>query len=257
MSSPAIDGSLEKWLCAQVVAQGEPFRHKSVLLDVGAYQGDFARTMLEMPGTPFQRAVLFEPNPQNFTYLKERFAGNASVQLENCACHCTAGRQTMFCQGESYTASLLPYATPTPEGAARQFTVKTLTLDEYLAPQDFRGNIGLIKIDTQGNDLRVLQGGEATLRSSRPWLVVELIYTPLYLGQAQPLELAQWLDGQGYFWAAQFNEFYNEAGWLAWSDACFAPKEACASSGTAFFPRPTAPAARKKLWKRWRDRLSS
>ena len=257
MSSPAIDGSLEKWLCAQVVAQGEQFRHKSVLLDVGAYQGDFARTLLEMPGAPFQRAILFEPNPQNFTFLKERFGGNASVQLENCACHCAAGRQTLFCQGESYTASLLPYATPTPDGAARQFTVKTLTLDEYLATQEWRDHIGLIKVDTQGNDLRVLQGAAATLRRSRPWLVVELIYAPFYVGQASPLELAQWLGGQGYFWAAQFNEFYTQAGWLAWSDACFVPKETFASSGTAFFARPTAPAARKSLWKRWRDRSRS
>jgi FkbM family methyltransferase len=257
MSSPALDGSLEKWLCGQVVAHGDQFRNKSVLLDVGAYRGDFARTLLAVPDGPFRRAVLFEPNPQSFTFLQERFAGNSTAQLENCACDCAGGEQTLFCQGESYTGSLLAYAAPAPDPSARQFTVKKLTLDEYLAARDFRQNIGLIKIDTQGNDLRVLQGAAATLRASRPWLVVELIYVPLYVGQARPLELAQWLDGQGYFWAAQFNEVYTQDGWLAWSDACFVPTEAFASSGTAFFPRPTAPEARKNFWRRWRQRPRS
>jgi FkbM family methyltransferase len=267
MSCPTIDGSLEKWLCAQVVAQRNLFRNKAVLLDVGAYRGEFARTLLGVPDGPFHRAVLFEPNPQSFTWLQERFAANASVQLENCACDCVAGEQTLFCRGESYTGSLLPYADPAPDPASRQFTVNRILLDEYLATRDFRQNIGLIKIDTQGNDWRVLQGSVATLRANRPWLVVELIYTPLYLGQAKPLELAQWLDGQGYSWAAQFNEFYTQAGWLAWSDACFVPKECFPPSGTAFFPRPSAPAAgqslpsaaaaRKNLWQRWRNRLAS
>jgi FkbM family methyltransferase len=255
--APAIDGSLEKWLCAQVVAQEDQFRNKSVLLDVGAYKGDFARTLLAVPAGPFRRAVLFEPNPQSFAFLQERFSGNPSVQLENCACDCAGGEQTLFCQGESYTGSLLPYASPTRDPSARQFTVKKLTLDDYLAGRDLRQKIGLIKIDTQGNDLRVLQGAAAALRASRPWLVVELIYGRHYVGQARPLELAQWLDGQGYFWAAQFNEVYSQAGWLAWSDACFVPTEAFASSGTAFFPRPAAPAAGRSFWRRWRHRLRS
>jgi len=65
--------------------------------------------------------------------------------------------------------------------------------------------------------------------------------------------MARWLDEQGYFWAAQFNEYYTEDGWLAWSDGCFVPKEFYKEAGSTFIPR-TSPAPAKKsflgrLWK--------
>jgi hypothetical protein len=53
------------------------------------------------------------------------------------------------------------------EGAAAQ------TLDDYLAARNVE-RVDFIKLDVDGNELRVLQGGRETLRRFRPVLVTEL-----------------------------------------------------------------------------------
>ena len=252
MNAPAIDGSLEKWLSAQLLARAAEFARKNVLLDVGGYHGDFAAQFIGLKGGPFGRAILFEPNPDNFSHLKNRFQGREEIQTEQLACDVSAGSKTFFCQGETYTGSLLPYDKRPDSRPVAEFSVNAVVLDGFLAAQNVRSQIGLIKIDTQGNDLRVLQGASATLRESRPWIVVELMYAPHYVGQASPLELTQWLREAGYFLAAQFNEYYTADGWLAWSDACFVPEECRGPRQKEFFPRPIPPEPRprKGFWRR-------
>ena len=81
--------------------------------------------------------------------------------------------------------------------------------------------------------------------------MAELIFVPLYEGQAQPAEIASWLAGQGYVMAAQFNEYYTGNGWLGWADACFVPRELTAEYSEDFRPRPVAdqPTPRRGFWR--------
>ena len=252
MKSAAIDGSLEKWLSAQLAARAAEFAGKNLLLDVGGYHGDFAAEFIGLKEGPFSRAILFEPNPENFSHLKNRFQARPEIQTEQAACDVSAGKKTFFCQGETYTGSLLPYDRRPDSRPVAEFSVDVIVLDDFLAARQVRSQVGLIKIDTQGNDLRVLQGASATLRESRPWLVVELMFAPHYVGQCAPLDLALWLREAGYFLAAQFNEFYSADGWLAWADACFVPDECRGPRQKDFYPRPIAPEAppRKNFWRR-------
>ena len=69
-----VDGSLEKWLRQQLTARGHGLTGRRLLLDVGAYHGDFAATYLSVPESGFDRAILFEPNPANFNFLGQQFA---------------------------------------------------------------------------------------------------------------------------------------------------------------------------------------
>jgi FkbM family methyltransferase len=251
----ATDGSLEKWLTQQLAACAPHFRERSVLLDVGAYHGDFARTFLTQPNAVFNQAILFEPNPANLPALRQNFVGDSRALIEALACDETVGDREFFCTGPTYTGSLLPYHAAT----AQRSTVQCVTLDSYAGQRGLAGRIGLLKIDTQGNDLRVLRGAINTLQSSRPWIVAELIFTPLYQNQAQPHEIAAWLAAQGYSQAAMFNEFYSHNGWLGWADACFVPREAIIGLTDEYAPRPTAEQAARNAppqpgcWKRWRQ----
>ncbi len=119
------------------------------------------------------------------------------------------------------------------------------TVDELLTGMDFSQRVGLIKVDTQGNELRVLQGATRTLRTSRPWIVVEMLATPRFVKQATPLEITRFLADEKYFLGAQFNEYYTATGWLAWYDACFVPQELFSMNVTANLPRPTAAETRR------------
>jgi FkbM family methyltransferase len=233
-----LNGTLEDWLGLQIATHEESFKQRPMLIDIGAYHGDFAARFLG--DKTFREAILFEPNPTNYLEIEKRFADRNDVKLEVVACDMQSGEREFFCAGETYTGSLLPYGTPTPTPVERS-VVQCVTLDSYLNEHALLDKIGLIKIDTQGNDLRVLQGAEEMLRVSRPWIVAELIYVPLYENQGHPHELALWLADYGYTMAAQFNEYYTQNGWLAWSDACFVPKELTATFPDSFLGRPVLP----------------
>jgi FkbM family methyltransferase len=240
----AIDGSLENWLFQQMGNRTDVFSKKSLLLDVGAYHGDFAAACLSDSGGKLKRAILFEPNPGNLKFLSNRFSGNPAVQLEPFACDVEASERKFFCQGETYTGSLLHYET-TSAAPMQEMTVRCIALDGFLKEKKLSDQVGLLKIDTQGNDLKVLQGAQELLGRGRPWIVCEQIYLPLYESQAQPHEIAQCLARHNYVMAAQFNEYYNGDGWLAWSDACFVPRESIGNVGEAFQSRPTGEGERK------------
>jgi len=247
--TPAINlcGTLEDWLESQFAAGHGSIHRGKRMVDIGGYHGDFAFRFM---GTGhFEEAIIFEPNPENHAHIERRFEGNAKVRVERAACDNQAGQREFFCAGETYTGSLLPYETATPTPVARS-VVECVTLDGYLAALEAQGKLGLLKIDTQGNDLRVLQGASETLRQSRPWIVVELIYVALYARQAATHELASWLAERDYVLGAQFNEFYTAEGWLAWSDACFLPRELTARFTEPFRPRPVPP-RRRSRWRRW------
>lgn len=247
--NPKLNGTLEDWLRAQLVTQAAWFKGRPTLIDVGAYHGDFTACFLGK--TDLCQAVLFEPNPKNFVEIGKRFAGRSEVKLESAACDVQDGEREFFCAGETYTGSLLPYGTATPTPVERS-VVPCIMLDRYLTQYQLLDKIGLLKIDTQGNDLRVLQGAAAMLQASRPWIVAELINVPLYEKQAWPHELASWLAGRGYAMAAQFNEYYTGDGWLAWSDACFVPKELMERFNEGFLGRPIAstPKPRRTIWQK-------
>jgi FkbM family methyltransferase len=244
-----LHGTLEDWLDAQLISHAGTFTQRPILLDIGAYHGDFAARFLD--NGRFHEAILFEPNPKNFAEIEKRFAGRSEAKIENAACDTQAGERAFFCAGETYTGSLLPYRRPTPTPVERS-VVQCVTLDGYLNEHQALDKIGLVKIDTQGNDLRVLQGAETLLRVSRPWIVVELIYVPHYENQGHPHDLALWLAARGYTLAAQFNEYYTANGWLAWSDACFVPKELAENFSENFLGRPKASShkQRRGFWRR-------
>jgi FkbM family methyltransferase len=237
--SPNIGGSLEDWLENQMVLHAGFFRERPLLLDVGAYHGDFSRRFAGTPASLFLEAVLFEPNPESFSRLQQEFTSDKRFRLEARACADRAGSATLYCQGERYTGSLLSYQNERP-GPKNEHAVSVTSVDEFLSGMDFPRHVGLIKVDTQGNDLRVLQGAVRTLRTSRCWVVVEMLATPRFVNQATPLETMQFLAAEKYFLAAQFNEFYTATGWLAWYDACFVPQELFSMDVTANFPRPAA-----------------
>ena len=233
---PNVSGSLEDWLKGEIARYADWFRERPLMVDAGAFHGDFARPFLAMPGSPFREAVLFEPNPDSFKVLQQKVAGDRKFRLVPKACSDQPGHAQLYCQGELYTGSLLPYDGERP-GPRNEYQVDITTLDDFLFAENLASRIGLIKIDTQGNDLRVLKGGVRTLRAGRPWLVVEMNTTPRFVNQGKAVDTMRFLEEENYFLAAQFNDFYTSTGWLAWYDACFVPRELFSMDPLTNFPR--------------------
>jgi FkbM family methyltransferase len=233
---PNVGGSMEDWLEGELARYAYWFHERPLLVDVGAYHGDFAGRFMTAPNTPFREALLFEPNPESFQLIQRKLKVDARYHLERKACSDGVGIAKLGCSGEYYTGSLLPYEGERP-GAKNEFEVDVTTLDAVMLAGNSAARAGLIKIDAQGKDLQVLRGAIETLRLGRPWLIVEMLTTPRFVNQGTPLEIMRFLEEQNYFLAAQFNEFYTSTGWLAWYDACFVPKELFSLDPLANFPR--------------------
>ncbi|HEX3718330.1 MAG TPA: FkbM family methyltransferase [Verrucomicrobiae bacterium] len=236
---PNLGGTLEDWLEGQIRRYGDWFRERPVLVDVGAYHGEFSNRFVTGEKSPFRSAILFEPNPENFAELQRKLASDERFCLERLACGDQAGQGKLVCKGIGYTGSLLARRQEMP-GIRNEYEVTIVTLDDYFAQKKPPGGVGLLKLDTQGNDLRALRGAVCLLARSRPWIVVEMLATPRFDGQAKPAEITEFLEGENYFLGAAMNEFYTDTGWLAWFDACFVPRELFSMDMNSNLQRPGA-----------------
>lgn len=209
----------------------------SALIDVGAYHGQFAEMALR-EGL-FSKAWLFEPNSENLEVLKQTSFSRPVTIIEE-AVSDTVGNAEFRYDRNLATGSLLPYLQTggwVCSGEVKSILVTQTTLDQFSKVSLSEIGIGLIKIDTQGADLRVLRGAEHLIESHRPWLAVEMIFVPLYEGQSDPHEILGWCKSHEYSLAGFFDDHYSSDGWLSYADAVFVPCEIAKSFSPTFKPR--------------------
>jgi FkbM family methyltransferase len=132
-----------------------------VVLDVGAEQGSFAQAMLDAGA---RHVHVVEPEPQNLAALRDRFGTNAAVTVHPVA----AGRE----DGELVLhVSVGPDGSPVPYGHTileRPATTEIAWGDPIRVQARSIGSlvrdgliperVGIVKIDTEGNDLAVVEG---------------------------------------------------------------------------------------------------
>lgn len=174
----------------EVAALTREFHPTSVFVDVGANVGFFSCLAAKSLDT----VIAIEPHPLNLGCLYENIRSNdLKIEVFPMALHSRPGVADLFGGGQG--ASLVKgwggirstYATPVPIN----------TLDNLLAGR-FADRHLIIKIDTEGNELAVLQGAHETLRrSARPTWLVEIGLTENFDGRINP-NFAQTFE---IFWA--------------------------------------------------------
>lgn len=145
----------EYWLLAHVV---EGAHSGERLLDVGANLGDWTVEALRL-GARARGCELhaFEPSAGTRRRLEARLGGDASVHA--LALSDTPGELAFYEVSEGAGTNSL-HAAP----GAIEVRVAVDTLDAFLAARP-GGPVRFVKIDTEGFDLLVLRGAEASLRS--------------------------------------------------------------------------------------------
>jgi FkbM family methyltransferase len=141
-------------------------RDDATYVDVGTNRGQLLRVALRV--APTARHVAFEPIPQLAAGLRERFPQVDSRQLALSAQPGTAE----FCHFRTMDgwSGLRRSAEVSDErGAPEYIGVRVSTLDVELA----RLNPRVIKIDVEGAELEVLQGGREMLARARPFVIFE------------------------------------------------------------------------------------
>jgi len=162
-----------------------------VVIDVGANVGFVTWQFLKA----FKNANIYalEPDPVTFGTLKAVHGDNPRVHVLPIAAADQEGEVAFIQRQVSSNSSLCEMITET--SGNHTIKVKATTLDRLCAEHSI-GHIHLLKIDTEGADLRVLQGATAMLgRGAVEVIMAEFHFIPTYKGDATLDELTAFLKG--------------------------------------------------------------
>jgi FkbM family methyltransferase len=191
------------------------------LVDVGAAKGEFTSGFLD--AFPEARALLFEPTSESFAILRERFRENSQVKIRQHAVGSAKGTVAFHLYEKSEDNSLLISVVQDAELTAG--SIKVETLDESLEQSSLLSTVDIIKIDTQGTDLRVLQGARKTIERYRPIILTEAIFVPMYEGQDSYYGILDFMRQQEYHLEGIFEAHCTPEGTLAFADLLFVPEQ--------------------------------
>ena len=157
----------------------DQFRDKSKdALDIGVYRGVYSYKLSQH----FKKIHSFEPNPLLFPYLEKNLNKIISnIKLHNLALSNTNGvtelklplRSNSIFQDNIEELFQLGAATMHPKNEIESYKkvqIKMKKLDEI----KIENKIGLIKIDVEGHEKNVIQGGIETLKKNKPVLLIEI-----------------------------------------------------------------------------------
>ena len=206
----------------QRLLRGHPVR---TILDVGAHVG--STTEIYLNNFPEAAIYAVEPFPKSQEELRRKFAGVSRVKVCGTAVAEASGARALYANRDSATNSLLPTAAtasawvspPSEIETLEQVEVPVATLDD-LCRQESLERIDILKLDIQGGELRALQGARDLLRRRAIRLIYsEILFVPLYDGQADFYELAAFLASFGYTLFDMYNFVWSDAGQVKWGDA--------------------------------------
>ena len=171
----------------------EPFREEPIIskfckpgmivFDVGANIGEWTLTMANGVGTQ-GRVYSFEPTPFLFDALKKTVVANQFNQVIVSPYALSDKSKTMdfyiqYDENELLDARLSRLGSPadfkewiTDGKKAKKIQVKTITLDEFAVKEKLE-RLDFIKIDAEGYESAIVEGGLTVLKKFRPNLILE------------------------------------------------------------------------------------
>lgn len=144
---------------AEVIRRLAPFRPR-VVMDVGAFEGNWTRTVLETLPDTAVHAV--EPSPEVADALTRRVSGSRRVSVHRCALSDHNGRATLHVHREDASLTSL---VPSDPAVTTPMTVPVRRGDDLLAELGV-DRLDMVKVDAEGHDLAVLRGFERTLATA-------------------------------------------------------------------------------------------
>lgn len=162
------DNAVNRYDALQLAWMVENLSEGAFAIDIGANYGQCAVVMAARCG-PGGRTIAFEPNPHARAVLARNFALNPSVKratIEDFACSDTSGgKVTLYGNGNAANSALVALMASARGGTGQDsFEVPVTTLDDYISERSLP-EPRLVKIDTEGAEIRILKGAAKLLDS--------------------------------------------------------------------------------------------
>ncbi len=163
------------------------------MLDIGANIG--LMTLNVLHACPEVRIHAFEPGPHQAGLFKQTIETNAladRVQLYSAALSNDIG-EVSFCVHDTKHSSGDGLRDTGRAGKTEIVKVPSTTLDAWWEVKG-RPHIPLGKLDTEGSELWILQGGKEFLKSCKPVLFIELCKANLRVFPYSALDVLEWVE---------------------------------------------------------------
>jgi len=168
----------------------------SVVSDIGANVGYYSLVAAPLVGST-GRVYAFEPASRQFASLKKNALRNGFTQIlpNKLALADKPGEAVLYQEDEFNTGSASLHHTG-PNNTKGEMVTLT-TLDDFVEPLKL-DRLDVIKVDVEGYELAVLNGGRKTLEEFHPTLLVEV--KELHQRQAgfSRKELFDWFTARNY-----------------------------------------------------------
>ena len=169
----------------------------NTVMDIGAHKAGYLYLMLKKVGTS-GKVYAFEPQSRLYQYitkLKGLFNWD-NVTVEHMALSDENGTVTLFVPATKgkFTSPGATIAPIDEKEYGIKEEVKTETLDSYCMLHNIKPD--LLKIDVEGNELRIFKGGISTLTTHRPAIIFEC--EARHIGRERVKEVFGFLQGLGY-----------------------------------------------------------
>ncbi len=165
------------------------------ILDIGAHKGRFIDAISKL--YPLNKAFLFEPIPECYSYLKENFPG---YEVFPYALSNSDGQIDFYVNKFLETSSLLQFRNISElsninTDVKEIVKVRKRILDDI--PELINIPIDIIKIDVQGNEHLVLEGARETLKRTK-YIYTEISFKQLYVNSTNFFDLYSLLSSMDF-----------------------------------------------------------
>jgi FkbM family methyltransferase len=199
-----------------------------VAVDVGAYVGEFAEALLRVVGA--RRLVAFEPDPDAYAAARERLSAWPEAEVRAVAVGARPGTARLRRFRHPTNNSLLPMdpdRDPDPRDdprrpeheAVAECDVRVERLDDLLPEAEFP-RIGFLKVDVQGGERDVIEGGAQVLRRTDA-VLIEAPFRASYAGAGRFPDLHGALESLGFALRDLGNFVHGRRGSLLQADALY------------------------------------
>jgi FkbM family methyltransferase len=141
-------------------------RERRLALDIGGHVGLWSWVMAH----DFDKVIAFEPEPEHVAcFIKntaEPLRGEIDLHAVALSDETTMVSLSRASRDSSGSNAVDPVGAKRRPGA---MLIPACRLDDF----EIAGPVDLLKIDTEGYELKVLRGGERTIRRDRPAIIVE------------------------------------------------------------------------------------
>jgi FkbM family methyltransferase len=144
-------------------------RPDSNCIDIGCHKGEILDLMIK--GAPNGRKIGFEPIPELFSFLKEKYSGDLTVSIFSTALYDQTGTTTFqhVLNAPAYSG-IKKRKYDGKQVEIDQITVETGLLDNMITADQ---KIDLMKIDVEGAEFKVMKGAVNTIKRCKPVNIFE------------------------------------------------------------------------------------